>query len=609
MQDWNIDKARSTYAIKQWSGGYFDIGENGHVYAQPDPGNDGKIDLYELNQLVEASGLKLPVLLRFPAILKHRTGLLQAAFDQAMKVCEVEFDYIAAYPIKVNQRRNVVDTLLALQGVNVGVEVGSKAELLIALARANKKQTIICNGYKDKEYLRLAALAQQLGYTTYIVIERIIELKQSLEIFDRIGLSPLLGIRVRLATMGSGKWQNSGGEKSKFGLLAAEVLQVCDMLREHGSEKCLRMMHFHMGSQMTDLADIRSVVREAAFYYSGLREDGFNISTMDVGGGLGIDYEGTQSTNYCSMNYSLDEYAHTIVSEIKSVCESRALHFPDIITEAGRAMSAHHAVLVTNVIDVERVTPLITENVEMAGRGREQYQQLQQALNEARQQFCAGGLSLRQRAAAEQQYFAACQRLQHLIEAWDEEDNAVLQEIHEKLADKVFCNFSLFQSLPDAWAIQQVFPVMPLHRLDEEPKCHGIIQDITCDSDGVIEQYVANEKIETSLPLHLWEQGQQYLLGVFLVGAYQETLGDIHNLFGRVNSVDVEINAQGECQLLRPEKGDDKAAVIDFVNYDSAGLLIDLAAKVDSSGIAASLKDECHQLLKQSFFGYTYLTE
>ena len=272
-------------------------------------------------------------------------------------------------------------------------------------------------------------------------------------------------------------------------------------------------------------------------------------------------------------------------------------------------MSAHHAVLVTNVIDVERVTPLIVENVAVSGRGKELYQQLQHDLREARRRFGAGDLILRQRAQAGQHSFAACERLRYLIEAWDEEDNSVLQEIHEKLADKVFCNFSLFQSLPDTWAIDQIFPVMPLHRLDEEPDCHGIVQDITCDSDGVIERYVVNENITTSLPLHTWSQGEPYLLGIFLVGAYQETLGDIHNLFGRVNSVDVEFDAEGGYRLLRAEKGDDKAAVIDLVHYDSDGLLSELVLQLDKADISGCLKEDYRKLLRQSFSSYTYLTE
>ncbi len=609
MQDWSIDKARSTYAIKQWSGGYFDISDNGHATVQPDPGQASEIDLYELSQALEKSGLRLPVLLRFPAILRHRATMLDAAFSQAMNTHKVNARYIAAYPIKVNQRRNVVDQILAVNDMKVGVEVGSKAELLIAIARAGRHQPIICNGYKDQEYLHLTALAQQLGFTIYIVIERLIELELSLHVYQQLGLQALFGIRVRLATMGSGQWQNSGGEKSKFGLLAAEVLKAGDILRAHKSEQCLRMMHFHMGSQMSDLADIRRAIREAAFYFAGLCDDGFDIDTMDVGGGLGIDYEGSQSTNYCSMNYSLDDYANVIVSEIKSVCEHRGLVFPNLITEAGRAMSAHHAVLVTNVIDVERVTPLITENVTVSSRGERLYQQLQHDLQEARRQFSAGDLSLRQRAQAEQHYFAACERLRYLIEDGDEEDYSVLQEIHEKLADKIFCNFSLFQSLPDTWAIGQVFPVMPLHRLHEEPDRHGIVQDITCDSDGVIEHYVANENVATSLPLHAWSPGETYLLGIFLVGAYQETLGDIHNLFGRVNSVDVELDAQGGYRLLRPEEGDDKAAVIDLVHYNSEDLLSKLALEVDRSDMSVGLKEDYRKLLQQSFSSYTYLTE
>lgn len=608
MQDWSIDKARSVYAVQQWSGGYFDIGENGHVYAQPDPDHGGKVDLYRLSQSVEDSGLKLPVLLRFSAILRHRTQLLAKAFEQAMQQHGAGSEYISAYPIKVNQRRNVVDQLLAAGDARIGIEVGSKAELLIALARAKPEQVVICNGYKDNEYLRLAALAQQLGRKIYIVIERIVELRQSLEIFKRLGMAPLFGIRVRLATMGSGNWQNSGGEKSKFGLLAGEVLKVCEILQANERQDCLRMMHFHMGSQMTDLNDIRRSVREAASYLAGLCDMDFNIDTIDVGGGLGIDYEGTQSTRYCSMNYSLVEYASTIVAEIKAASNSRGFRFPNIITEVGRAMSAHHAVLITNVIDVERVIPLINEEVKITEPGRQLYQHLQQELDAAREKFCAGGLSLRQRAEAEQHYFATCARLRYLIEAWDEQDNIILQEIHEKLADKVFCNFSLFQSLPDTWAIQQIFPVMPLHRLDETPTAHGIIQDITCDSDGVIEHYVANQRVETTLPLHTWNENQPYLLGIFLVGAYQETLGDIHNLFGRVNSVDVEVDENGQYQLLRPETGDDKAAVIDFVNYDSNELLAVLQKKVAATELSSADKAECCQLLQQSFASYTYLT-
>lgn len=610
MLDWNIDKARELYGVRHWSGGYFDIGENGHVFAMPEPATAGSVDLLQLVSAIEAHGLKLPVLLRFPGILRDRAGRLHRAFGRALEAHGCARDrYTSAYPIKVNQRRNVVEQLLNAGDSRVGIEVGSKAELLIALAKARADQIIICNGYKDREYIRLAAIARQMGIAIFIVIERIIELEQTIEVFSSLAVDPLLGVRIRLATMGVGKWQNSGGEKSKFGLLAAEVLKVSAMLKQHDLGAALRMMHFHMGSQLTNIEDIRRGVREAAYYFAGLCRDGFAVDYLNVGGGLGIDYEGTNSTSFCSMNYSLDDYADVVVGEIKQVCQSRQLAFPHLVTEVGRAMSAHHAVLVTNVIDVERVTPLIEQNVEVRGNGRDYYQQLQAQLQTAREQFCAGGLGLQQRAKAEQDYFAACERLRNLLETSGDGDGTLLQEIHEKLADKVFCNFSLFQSLPDAWAIQQIFPVMPLHRLASAPTSHGIIQDITCDSDGVIEQYVGGGALESSLPLHEWSPESRYFLGIFLVGAYQETLGDIHNLFGRVNSVDVEVDKDGGYRLLRPERGDDKASVIASVNYDSASLLEDISRRLDERGVESAVKQRCRELLEESFASYTYLTE
>ena len=536
----DIAQSRVLYNIENWSEGYFDINEAGEMVVSPIP-NQVSISLYKLAQSFAANGLSLPVLVRFPNILHHRVESLCNAFAYAMRIENYHANYTPVYPIKVNQQHHVVKEIISTG--QVGLEAGSKAELMAVLALAPPNDgIIICNGYKDREYIRLALIGQQMGLHPYLVIEKASELNLIIAESDNLEIIPRLGIRVRLASIGKGKWQNTGGEKSKFGLNAAQVLEIITCINEAGFIDSFQLMHFHLGSQIPNIRDIQSGLREAARYYAELRALGMPIQTVDVGGGLGIDYDGTRSRGACSINYSIQEYANNVVHEFGDICNTLDLPQPNIITESGRALTAHHAVLITNIIDIESApgavqpTPATTAEptiiqdlwygfTNLNQRSAiEAYHDAVYWLSEAQTMFTHGILNLTQRAHAEQLYYATCWQVRNLLQtnrhsrAYQE----VLDELNEKLADKYFGNFSLFQSVPDAWAIKQLFPILPLHRLNEYPHRRATLQDLTCDSDGQFENYVNNDGVSTSLPVHVPNPAEPYLLGIFLIGAYQE---------------------------------------------------------------------------------------
>ncbi len=627
MSDWTLESARTTYNLAQWSDGYFDVNADGHLAARPRASRgDAAIDLFRLVEEIHAEGLRLPVLVRFTDILRDRIDTLCAAFEQAMARHEFGGGFTAVYPIKVNQQRSVVEALRSHGAARVGLEAGSKSELMAVLALSNPDGgVIVCNGYKDREYVRLALIGRHLGHRVYIVIEKLAELALVLEESARMGIEPLLGVRVRPASVGAGKWQNSGGERSKFGLTADGVLQVIEQLRAADRLGALQLLHVHLGSQIPNIRDIQKAMREVARYYAELQRMGAAIGCVDVGGGLGIDYEGTRSRSFCSMNYTLAEYAHNIVYALTDVCAEHGLPHPRLITESGRALTAHHAVLITNVVDVTRVG----EGDEAPGEDDhrvlqdlwatlqaceerppvELYHDAAHWRVEAQELFAHGALSLVDRAHAERLYYAVCRRVQHRLSAGNRAHRPVLDELNDKLADRYFANFSLFQSLPDAWAIDQVFPVAPLHRLGERPTRRGVIEDITCDSDGRLEHYVDGEGVDSTLPLHPLLHNEPYLLGIFLVGAYQEILGDMHNLFGDTASVNVELGADGGHRLENALDGDQADALLRYVQFDPEELLASYRAQIAAAALDEVLAEQYLDELRAGLSGYTYLED
>ncbi len=634
MKSWTPQHARDTYNTAHWGGGYFDVNDAGHLIARPnrDPRHSG-IDLYELAAEIRNMGLSAPVLVRFTDILHDRVDTLCNAFGEAMRDNEYQGRYTAVYPIKVNQQKKVVEEILQHGGERVGLEAGSKPELMAVLALSNTNGgVIVCNGYKDREYIRLALIGRQLGHQVYIVVEKTSELEAVIAEARDLQIQPLIGVRVRLASIGAGKWQNTGGEKSKFGLSSTQVLRVIDRLREEKMLDSLQLIHFHLGSQLPNIHDIQRGMRECARFYAELHRLGVGIKCVDVGGGLGVDYEGTRSRSYCSMNYSVHEYAKNVVHALWEICAERNLPHPDIITESGRAMTAHHAMMITNVIDIERIddiaaaiepdaaAPLVIhdlwegyQSLIAGGATRatpvEAYHDAAHRLAEAQSMYTHGVLTLEQRAHAEQLYFATCRKVQEMLQPGVKAHRELLDELNEKLADKYFLNLSIFQSLPDVWAIEQVFPVIPLHRLNEAPARRGTLQDITCDSDGRIDHYVDGEGIESSLPLHSWNPSEPYLLGIFMVGAYQEILGDMHNLFGDTDSINVELAADGSHKLTHPQRGDTVDSVLRYVQFNPSDLLRAYREKTNRALLSPKLRESYLQELNAGLSGYTYLEE
>ena len=622
---WNTELSREIYAIEHWSEGYFDIHPGGHVVVHParDP-DKGAVDLVEVVRSVRQEGLSLPILVRFTDILRHRITRLSEAFDKARTDMDYQGGYTPVYPIKVNQQRAVVDAILHNGRYPVGLEAGSKSELLAILALSNAG-TVICNGYKDRSYIRLALIGRSLGLNVFIVIEKLSELDVVIEEAASLGIEPQLGVRVRLSSISAGKWQNSGGEKSKFGLHNGEILKLVSRLRQADSLDWLKLMHFHMGSQIADISDVKTALREAGRYYAELHALGVNIQVADVGGGLGVDYEGTRSTSECSINYSIDEYAHSIVRAFSEMCAEYALPHPELVTESGRAMSAHHAVLITHITDIESVPEDAAPPIASEAKPLQDladclerlptesvlgvYHDAQFDLAEARAMFVQGKLSLPELAEAERMNAAVCHGVQRRLDIRLRSHRELLDELNERLADKVFCNFSLFQSMPDAWAIGQVFPVMPLQRLNEEPTRRGVIQDLTCDSDGRIDAYIDHQSLETTLRLHATTPGENYLIGIFLVGAYQEILGDMHNLFGDTHSVNVELDGHGGYRLVDPMHGDGADDMLRYVHIDPEELERAYRKKLIEAKLPADRRKQFESELMAGLVSYTYLEE
>ncbi len=612
------------YNLPHWNGGYFKINQSGNLCAcHRDLGAESGVDMLEIVRQLQEQGLQYPLLIRFQHILRDRLDRMFSAMHNAATTHAYEGSYRAVYPIKVNQQRTVVETLNRHGGQSFGLEAGSKPELTVVLALTDPGEgLVICNGYKDRDYIRLALTGTLLGIEVYIIIEKYSELLMVLKESAAMGVTPRLGLRVRLSSIGKGKWQNTGGENSKFGLSSTEVLKAVELLRNNQELDTVQLLHFHIGSQIADIHDIDNGLLEAARYYQELRELGAGIHTIDVGGGLGVDYEGTGSTSFCSMNYSLEDYANSLVGVIGNYCNSNNLPHPGLITEAGRAMTAHHAVLLTDVIDVEQ-PPAATAGQQLVSsdhavleglRGLSETRCIQNAdahysaadscLRILQSLYTQGEISLAEHAEAEQIYYRICRRL---LESETGAPGVTLRDqLYHKLASKYFCNFSLFQSLPDIWAFQQIFPIMPIHRLMEEPAEHTRLQDLTCDSDGQISAYVTDKGIQTTLPVHSVRADEPYILGIFLVGAYQEILGDMHNLFGDTHSVNVDLSRPGDYSIDTPEPGDTVDELLRYVHFDTDALKAHYRRKIERAKLDPDMQSVCEQEIEKSFSAYSY---
>lgn len=628
--------AHKVYNIAHWSDGYITVNGQGEAEICPDRGrSDARINLPSLTRSLAEAGIALPVLIRFSDILHDRVNKLCGAFNKVTQEHGYQGRYTAVYPIKVNQQRRVVEELLAAEPAasanQVGLEAGSKPELMAVLALSRQAgSVIVCNGYKDREYIRLALIGQKLGHRVFIVVEKQSELPLILEEARHLGVEPLIGVRARLATIGKGNWQNTGGEKSKFGLSASQILDVVNTLKHAGALNTLQLLHFHLGSQIANIRDIQTGLKECARFYSELRQLGAPIGTVDIGGGLGVDYEGTRSRSSCSMNYTVFEYAYNVVHVLQAECDRLNLPHPDLISESGRALTAHHSVLITNVID--RETPDHREVHQPADDApaplqdlwrdldslqddqsprslAEIYHDVLHAMIDVHAQFAHGLLSLQERAQAETLYTRCCRLLRAQLDSANRAHREIIDELNEKLAEKLFVNFSLFQSLPDVWGIDQIFPVMPINGLNRPLNRRAVIQDITCDSDGRIDQYVDGQGIETTLPMPEENPDEPLLMGFFMTGAYQEILGDMHNLFGDTHSVDVRLNERGEYDIGEPITGDTVAKVLQYVNFEPASLLKAYQDKFQASNLAEDLQTQLLAELSAGLEGYTYLEE
>ena len=626
---WSVADSRHLYNLPHWGEGYFDIGADGQIVVRPDANPQGAaIGLADVAAELGEHSLALPCLLRFPQILGDRVARLHSAFAEAIRALDYGGSYTPVYPIKVNQQRRVVEEILRAGAGSVGLEAGSKPELLAVIGLMPVGGTIICNGYKDKEYVRLALTGEKLGMQVYLVVEKPSELPLILNEARKLGVKPRIGVRARLASAGSGKWQNTGGEKSKFGLSTADILELVHRLRAENALDSLQLLHFHLGSQIPNIQFIKGGMRECARLYAELRRLGAALEVVDVGGGLGVDYEGTHSRAYCSTNYHVSDYAHAIVATLADVARQEGLPEPHIISESGRALTAHHAILLANVTDVEMATgehPSSAPSVDlMAGEwGRlltrldqgnaaaalEVYQEALYLLAELHQQFNLGIIHIEERAEVEGIYAQVLWRVRGFLDPHNRAHRDILDELDEKLVDKYFVNFSLFQSLPDVWAIDQIFPILPIQRLNEEPTRRARLEDITCDSDGRIDAYVTAEGLTPALPVHALQAGTPYLLGIFLVGAYQEILGDMHNLFGDTDSVNVLCDASGAMRLEQPLAGDTVESVLQYVQFSATDLLARYQKKVEAcSHLDDVERREFLQQFADGLHGYTYLT-
>ena len=629
MRKWKIDDSAELYNINGWGLSYFSINDKGHVQVSPRAGY-ASVDLKEVMDELQVRDVTAPVLLRFPDILDNRIEKISNCFKQAATEYDYQGQNFLIYPIKVNQMRPVVEELVSHgRKFNIGLEAGSKPELHAVLAtNIADNALIICNGYKDENFIELALLAQKMGRRIFLVVEKINELRLIAEVAKRLKITPNVGIRIKLSSSGSGKWEESGGDQSKFGLNSSELLEAIDFLTRHKMTDCLKLIHFHIGSQVTKIRRIKNALREATQYYVQLSKLGFDIDFVDIGGGLGVDYDGTRSSaSESSMNYSIQEYANDSVSAVVDACVKNGLKQPNIITESGRSLAAHHSVLVFEVLETTRL-PLWQDDEELPDDAHELARELYdiwdrlnqprlfeswhdalQIREEALDLFNLGMLDLRTRAQIEKLFWSIAREVGEMAASMKHAPEE-LRKIARMLPDKYFCNFSLFQSLPDSWAIDQVFPVVPISRLDEKPTRTATLQDMTCDSDGKINNFIVSGGTMSSLPVHPLKAGEPYYIGVFLVGAYQEILGDMHNLFGDTNAVHISCY-KDHYEIDRVIDGETVAEVLDYVQYNPKKLVRNVETWVTKAMKDGKITpEEGREFLsnyRSGLYGYTYL--
>lgn len=630
MRKWRIEDSAELYNIEGWGLEYFSINNAGHVQVTPRPGCN-PIDIKEVMDELRVRDVCAPLLLRFPDILDDRIKKISSCFKRAAEEYKYDGEHFVVYPIKVNQMQPVVEEIVSHRNkYNIGLEAGSKPELHAVLAvNTNENSIIVCNGYKDEDYIELALLAQKMGRKIYIVVEKLNELRLISEVSRRIGVRPYIGIRIKLSSSGSGKWEESGGDVSKFGLNSSELLTALDFLEKHKMTDCLKLIHFHIGSQITKIRRIKNALREAMQFYVQLCEMGLNIDFVDIGGGLGVDYDGTRSAySENSMNYTIQEYVNDAVSALVDVCVKKNLPHPNIITESGRSLTAHHSVLVIEVLETTQQPvwkddePITEESHELSrelykiwdrinqSSVLEDWHDAVQIREEALELFSLGLLDLRTRAQIEKLFWSVARDVNDLTASMKHAPEE-LKKVSKMLPEKYFCNFSLFQSLPDSWAIDQMFPIMPISRLDEKPNHRATLQDVTCDSDGKINRFVSPHGVSHSLPVHALKSGEKYYLAVFLVGAYQEILGDLHNLFGDTAAVHIKVTKDGGYDISQIIDGEAVADVLDYVEYNPKKLVRNLESWVSASmkrGVITA--EEGRQFLnnyRSGLYGITYL--
>lgn len=629
MRKWRVEDSEELYNIKGWGRQYFSINEKGHVAVTPREGC-ASVDLKEVMDELQLRDITAPVLLRFPDILDNRVEKISHCFKEAAKRYNYQGQNFVIYPIKVNQMKPVVEEIVTHgKKFNIGLEAGSKPELHAVLAtNIAENALIICNGYKDANYVELALLAQKMGRRIYLVVEKLNELRIIADIAKRLKIKPNVGIRIKISSSGSGKWEESGGDQSKFGLNSSELLEAIDFLEKRDMTDCLKLIHFHIGSQITKIRRIKNALREAMQFYVQLSKMGFNIDFVDIGGGLGVDYDGTRnSANESSMNYSIQEYANDAVYALVDVCEKNNLKQPNIINESGRSLSAHHSILIFEVLETTTL-PIWKENEEISPDDHELIRELydiwdnldQQRLfeswhdalqirEEALDLFSLGLFDLRSRAIMEKLFWTIAREVGEIAMSMKHPPEE-LRKISKMLPDKYFCNFSLFQSLPDSWAVDQVFPIIPISRLDEKPTKYATIQDMTCDSDGKIATFISEHGVATSLPVHPLKAGESYYLGVFLVGAYQEILGDMHNLFGDTNAVHISVY-KDRYEIDQVYDGETVADVLDYVQFNPKKLVRNVETWVTASMKSGVISpEEGREFLsnyRSGLYGYTYL--
>lgn len=630
MRKWNIEDSSELYNINTWGINYFSINDKGHVVVTPRPGC-ASVDLRELVDELQLRDVSAPMLIRFPDIIDTRIEKIDSCFKKAAEEYEYKGKNFIIYPIKVNQMRPVVEEIVSHgKKFNIGLEAGSKPELhAIIASNTDSDSLIICNGYKDESFIELALLAQKMGRMIIIVVEKLNELKLIAKVAKRLKVTPMIGMRIKLASSGCGKWEDSGGDGSKFGLNSSELLEALEFLEKSNIKDWLRLVHYHIGSQVTKIRSIKLALREAAQFFVQLHKLGYNIEYVDVGGGLGVDYDGSRSANSASsVNYSIQEYVNDAVFSVVDACDKNGLQHPNIITESGRALTAHHSVLIFEVLETASI-PTWSDDEEVQEGDHELIHDLyeawdnltskqssmletwhdaQQIREEALDLFSLGMLDLETRAKIERLFWSIAleinqmtMNLKRIPEDFD--------QLPKLLADKYFCNFSLFQSLPDAWAIDQVFPVMPIHRLDEYPDRLATLQDITCDSDGKLTNYVSSRNFSHNLPVHTLGK-EPYYIGVFLVGAYQEILGDLHNLFGDTNAVHVSVDEKGY-YIDQVIDGESVAEVLEYVQYSPKKLVRTVESWVTScvkqGKISVEEGKEFLSNYRSGLYGYTYL--